>query len=54
MLLGEMATEERTGTLLLSVFEPEAMSVPPLLSVTVAVQEMLSPTLAVAELKTKV
>ena len=44
----------RLGLRLLKVREPDAVSEPPLVSVTVAVQTILSPTLAVDELKVKV
>ena len=53
-LKGLIETLETLGTRLLSVFEPESLSLPPLVSVTVAVQVMLSPTLAVEDVSVKV
>ena len=53
-LKGLMETLETLGARLLSVFEPESLSLPPLGSVTVAVQVMLSPTLAVEEVNVNV
>ena len=52
--MGEIATLLRLGLRLLNVREPDSVSEPPLVSVTVAVQTMLSPTLAVEELRVSV
>ena len=53
-LKGLIDTLDTLGARLLSVFEPESLSLPPLVSVTVAVQVMLSPTLAVEEFSVNV
>ena len=53
-LKGLIDTLETVGERLLKVFEPEPLSLLPLVSVTVAVQVILSPTLAVEELKVNV
>ena len=53
-LKGKMETLETVGERFERVFEPESLSLLPLVSVTVAVQVMESPTLAVEELKVKV
>ena len=53
-LKGLIETLETVGERLLKVFEPEPLSLLPSVSVTVAVQVIESPTLAVEELKVKV
>ena len=53
-LKGLIETLETVGERLDSVFEPEPLSLLPSVSVTVAVQVIESPTLAVDELKVKV
>ena len=52
-VLGEMLTPDTTGFRLLRVLEALKVSEPPLGSVTVAVQTMLSPTLAVLLVKVR-
>ena len=49
-----METLETVGERLLKVFEPDSLSLAPPGSVTVAVQVIESPTLAVEELKVNV
>ena len=53
-LKGLIETLETVGERLLKVLEPEPLSLLPSVSVTVAVQVMESPTLAVDELKVNV
>ena len=53
-LKGKMETLETVGERFERVFEPESLSLLPLVSVTVAVQVIESPTLAVEALKVNI